>query len=219
MFQEQNVPGLKEQVKTSLSAVHVHVFSCLLCGRYGTGGMFSLAVAVPEGQNQNVNQVLQQVFRSDPGNNVKNSLNNNQVYVGSRVIAAKVYRRPGGTDHAESRVVDQLSRLAVQNRNDLLLFYVYASPCVEKCSSDTHQQSILTRIRGITGWSNHAVVFSKIFKPNTGPGNTDQQRREALQRLGASVGLANIFRCDGAGWRQCTSCSNNGQVAHYCVSG
>lgn len=178
--------------------------------------MFSLAVSIPENQNVNINEVLQQIFRSDSANSVRNKLNNNEVYVGSRVVAAKPYRRPTGTDHAESRVVDNLNSI-FRNRNDLLFFYVYASPCVEKCSSDTHRQSILTRIQSVSRWSDWAVVFSKIFSPNIGPGNTDDQRRAALQRLGGSVGLNHIFRCDGNP-RQCSSCSNSGQVALYCVS-
>eukprot|EP00064_Thunnus_orientalis_P024847 superscaffoldBa00011320_g25159 len=43
---------------------------------YETKGMFSLAVSIPENQNQNTDQILQEVFRSDPGNNVRNKINN-----------------------------------------------------------------------------------------------------------------------------------------------
>ncbi|XP_051241484.1 uncharacterized protein LOC127355052 [Dicentrarchus labrax] len=186
-------------------------------GQYGVQGMFSVAVRIPENQNQNQNAILRQVYSSDPGTNVKNTMNNNQVYAGSRVVAAKVLKQPNrGTDHAESRVVDNLNYLFSNDGwNDLLLFYVYSSPCVEKCSSDTHRESILRRINVINRWNNRAVVFSTIFKPRVGPGNTDDERRAALLRLGAVVGLGNIFRCDG---NQCTSCSVSGQVAHYCVS-
>ncbi|KAL7405393.1 hypothetical protein ABVT39_028368 [Epinephelus coioides] len=187
-----------------------------ILGEYRTEGMFSLAVSIPDNQNQNINDILQNIFRSDPGNKVKNAINNGQVYNGTRVVAAKVLKRTNGRpDHAESRVVDELDRLFRRsNPNDLLLFYVYASPCVEKCSSDKHQQSILERIKRIRHWSDYAFVFTKIFKPRSGNTNTDEQLRGALQRLGSSVCLEHIFRCD----RQCTSCSNGGNVADYCVS-
>ncbi|XP_049428526.1 uncharacterized protein si:dkey-96g2.1 [Epinephelus fuscoguttatus] len=180
--------------------------------QYATQGMFSLAVSIPDNQNQNINDI----FQSDPPDNVKNAINNGDVYKGPRVVAAKVLRPTNGRpDHAESRVVDELNRLFRRsNPNDLLLFYVYASPCVERCSSNTHQQSILRRIQRIRQWRNYAFVFSKIFRASNGYTNTDAERRGALERLGSSIGLENIFRCDG----QCTSCSYGGYVANYCVS-
>ncbi|XP_028994344.1 uncharacterized protein LOC114848204 [Betta splendens] len=184
--------------------------------QYGTQGMFSLAVTIPENQNLNINQVLQQVFQSDPAANVRNKLNNNEVYIGNRVVAAKRYTQSFGTDHAESRVVDHLSQIFNNStQNDLLFFYVFASPCVEKCSSSTHRQNILGRIQSIRRWRDWAFVFSVIFRPNNAPENTEEQRQAALQRLGNSVDLNKIFRCYG---RQCTSCYSNGQVAQYCIS-
>ncbi|KAF3688111.1 hypothetical protein EXN66_Car003783 [Channa argus] len=212
---------------SSVAAVDQNRLATIVNGilrQYGTQGMFSLAVTVPDNLNQNINQVLQQILQSDPADNVKNKVNNGEVYVGTRVVAAKVLKHlTGGADHAESRVVDNLNNLVNgRNNNDLMLFYVYASPCVEKCSSDTHRLSILERIKPINQWPNRAVVFSKIFRPNTGPGNTDEQRGEALQRLGSSVGLTNIFRCDGSRQLQCTSCYNERErnnVANYCISG
>ncbi|KAI3353562.1 hypothetical protein L3Q82_020082 [Scortum barcoo] len=188
---------------------------------YGVQGMFSLAVRISDINNQNHDKILKEVFTSDPGNDVKNTINNNQVYIGNRVVAAKPLKRPKGrTDHAESRVVDNLFNN--RNNNDFLLFYVYASPCVEKCSSATHHDimSILQRINTIRQWANYAVVFSKIFTPRSGEViNTEQQRREALQRLGNSVGLNNIYRCDNppGGQMKCTNCSKGVGKKGYCV--
>ncbi|XP_033480924.1 uncharacterized protein LOC117255827 [Epinephelus lanceolatus] len=190
---------------------------------YGTQGMFCLAVSIPDNQNQNINDILQDIFQSDPGDDVRNAINDGKVYIGTRVVAAKVLRHPnGGTDHAESRVVDKLNRLFRQtNRNDLLLFYVYASPCVERCSSTSDDRRILRRIQRISQWSNHVFVFTEIYEPNTCQTNrpTDAARRAALQRLGSSVGLENIFRCERlSGRQQCTRCFSGGNVADYCVS-
>ena len=190
-----------------------------LC-RYRFNGMFSLAVTIPQNQNQNQDQNIQEVLTSDPANSVKNKINQDEVYVGSRMVAAKVLKREFGADHAESRVVDNLNQLVNRPHvNDFLLFYVYASPCVEKCTSSGHTQSILSRIMGIRNWNSYAFVFSKIFKPKKGPGNTDEQRIHALQRLAGSIGLENIFRCDRQNnAMQCVCCSSNGQVTHECVS-
>ncbi|XP_047433538.1 uncharacterized protein LOC125003576 [Mugil cephalus] len=179
---------------------------------YGTKGMFSLAVRIP--YDGNLNQILQQVFTSDPRNNVRNTINNNEVYSGYRVVAAKV-KQP---DHAESRVVDHLDDLFRQsndNDKDLLLFYVFASPCVEKCTNKYNPGCILERIKSIQQWNNYAVVFSTIFKPKNGYCNTSTERSTALELLGGSVGLNNIFRCSPY---KCTCCSTGTGVADSCVS-
>ncbi|XP_044201160.1 uncharacterized protein LOC122976643 [Thunnus albacares] len=192
-----------------------------ILGEYRTDCMFSLAVSIPENQNQDIDQILQQVFRCDPGDNVKNKINNDEVYIGSRVVAAKVLKRTNKPDdHAESRVLDHLNQLFESggaNNHDMLLFCVYASPCVERRVENS--KNILTRIHNIRRWNTYAVVFFKVFNGKNCWTNRNHQRRGALQRLGTSIGLDNIFRCDIKNGRmQCTSCSIGTQVAHYCVS-
>ncbi|XP_062244320.1 bromodomain and WD repeat-containing protein 3-like isoform X2 [Platichthys flesus] len=207
-----------------------------LLSKYRAEGVFSLAVSIPLNQNQNQDQNLKQgayqiqkVLESDPAANVENKINNGEVYVGSRVVAAK----PGGGLHAESRVVDKLNQLYNSpqfNQDDLLLFYVYASPCVEQCTDEDHPLSILRGLNEIRRWNNWAVVFSKIFKPRIGQENTDMERVRALRRLATygsgktesdlgPIGLQNIFRCDYENQQmKCVSCSSDGQVAQTCVS-
>ncbi|XP_062249574.1 uncharacterized protein LOC133958675 [Platichthys flesus] len=215
----------------------------LLSG-YRFNSMFSLAVSIPLNQDQNknqnqnqnqnhgANQIIQEVLKSDHADNVKNKINKGEVYIGSRVVAAEVRRLEKGSDHAESRVVNNLDQLVNSpqvNNNDLLLFYVYASPCVEKCTSYGHTENILKKINRIRHWKSYAVVFSKIFKPKKGQENTKEERIDALERLawykvgGGHIGLENIFRCDRTKQSQkltmqCISCSSNGNVAHKCVS-
>ncbi|XP_053275438.1 uncharacterized protein LOC128437348 [Pleuronectes platessa] len=213
-----------------------------LLSEYRFNGMFSLAVSIPlnqdqnknQNQNQGANQIIQEVLKSDHADNVKNKINKGEVYIGSRVVAAEVRRLEKGADHAESRVVDNLDQLVNSpqvNNNDLLLFYVYASPCVEKCTSYGHTENILEKINRIRHWKSYAVVFSKIFKPKKGQENTKEERIDALERLawyqvaGGHIGLENIFRCDRKKTKQnqkqtmqCISCSSNGKVAHKCVS-
>nr|XP_043872987.1 uncharacterized protein LOC122761810 [Solea senegalensis] len=190
-----------------------------LLRQYGVKGMFSLAVSVPENQNQNqnINQILRQVFESDPADDVKNTINNGEVYVGSRVVAAKVLRLESGSDHAEARVASSLAHFTQSlNDNDLLLFYVYASPCAEKCTLQGHRKNILQDVGLLQQWTHHAFVFSKIFTSTSGFTNTQDQLQGALRALGAAVGQDSVFRCDGP---ECVGCfSDNQHIAPYCVS-
>ncbi|XP_041789725.1 uncharacterized protein si:dkey-96g2.1 [Chelmon rostratus] len=211
--------------ENSLAAVNQNRLANIVNGilrEYRINSMFSLAVRVPDDQSREINDILKQVFQSDPVEDVRNTLNRDEVYIGSRVVAARVLKRTEGADHAESRVVgylDHLLKRRNKNDHDLLLFYVYASPCVEKCTNNKHPENILQKINHIQKWDSYAFVFSKIFKPRFGTPNTEEELSGALQRLGSKIGLGNIFRCDGQdGKTQCISCSSNNQVTHACVS-
>ncbi|XP_036950816.1 uncharacterized protein LOC119017828 [Acanthopagrus latus] len=196
--------------------------------KYQTDGKLSLAVRIPDDQNQNIDDILETVSKSDPVGAVKEKLNKNEVYIGRRLVAARLLGGSEGGDQAESRVVDHLDDLFNHsNKQDaeFLLLYAYASPCVEKCTSGSHRENILKRMNHILQWSNYAVVFSKISKPSDGRLNTEEELSGALERLGTyngtrgAIGLSNIFRCDKQDGRMnCTSCSSDDQVAHSCVS-
>ncbi|KAF3688112.1 hypothetical protein EXN66_Car003784 [Channa argus] len=132
---------------------------------------------------------------------------------------------PKGTaDHAEYRTLQKLNTLANNDKSsDLLLFYVLASPCDKRCTSETSHRSILNSINQIVNWVKYAVVFSDVFQPRDGPKIPETELRDSLMRLGTnqvnkrSIGLNNIFRCNGNPV-QCTSCSSNNQVSPYCYS-
>ncbi len=127
----------------------------------------------------------------------------------------------GRADHAEYRTLENFNTLVNNHdKNDFLLFYVLASPCVQRCTSKSSPWNILNSIKKIKKWKNYAVVFSDVFKPRGEPIPVGDLRG-ALQRLGQSIGLRNIFRCSGEGAVQCTSCSsskNTKEVARYCIS-
>ncbi|XP_068451679.1 uncharacterized protein [Clinocottus analis] len=126
------------------------------------------------------------------------------------------------TDHAEYRALTAISTLTnLPNKNDLMLFYVLASPCVDKCTSGDHPMSILKSINEITKWTNYAVVFSNVFIAG-GPQLDEKQRKEALLRLGTykgvggkSIGMNNIFRCDNNSCRRCYN-SEKKEVTPFC---
>ncbi len=125
----------------------------------------------------------------------------------------------GRADHAEYRILQRFDTLVNNHdENDLLLFYVLASPCDQRCTSESGDWSILDSIKKIKKWENYAVVFSNVFKPRQGKPIPEEELRGALERLGKSIGLSNIFRCNGEDEVQCTSCSRNNEVASYCIS-
>nr|XP_040043301.1 uncharacterized protein LOC120825641 [Gasterosteus aculeatus aculeatus] len=125
--------------------------------------------------------------------------------------------RDGRANHAESRVVDNFNTLMVnRNKDDFLLFYVLASPCDQKCASETSRFSILEKINVITEWTNYAVVFSDLFKPKNGKAPPECKLERALQLLGNQIGLQNIFRCDGS--VPCTRCDSGDDVTPFCYS-
>lgn len=133
--------------------------------------------------------------------------------------------RDGQADHAEYRTLQRFNTLLEKsNKNDFLLFYVLASPCDKRCTSETSRWSILKHINQIVKWNKYAVVFSNIFQPRSGPRIPEGELRESLVRLGRSgtqlksIGLENIFRCDGQNAVRCTSCSSGNTVTPYCYS-
>ncbi|XP_038569072.1 uncharacterized protein LOC119898860 [Micropterus salmoides] len=124
----------------------------------------------------------------------------------------------GRADHAEYRTLQNFDTLARDHgENDLLLFYVLASPCDQMCTNLSSPYNILNSIKMIQKWKNYAVVFSNVFKPRDGDPIPDEDLRGAVERLGQSVGLRNIFRCKGR-VMQCTSCSSGTQVTRFCYS-
>ncbi|XP_026158684.1 uncharacterized protein LOC113127949 [Mastacembelus armatus] len=124
----------------------------------------------------------------------------------------------GRADHAEYRTLQRFGTLVNKpNKEDLLVFYVYASPCGNRCANPDDSRNILNLIKSIKGWKNYVFVFSKVFKPRDGSTIPDSELKEAVSKIGDSIGLGNIFRCDGsAGWIHCTSCSTDGDVTPRC---
>ncbi|XP_053272079.1 uncharacterized protein LOC128430132 [Pleuronectes platessa] len=192
-----------------------------LLNRYPVKNMFSLAVSIPQNQNQNqgANRGIEEVLIKNRADDVKNKIKMKEVYVGYRMAAAKPLWRENDVDHAESRVVDVLDK-GPEFQDDLLLFYVSSSPCDRKCTNEENEGNILERIKDIKKWKDHAFVFSKIFQPRHGRPIPETKHRDSLERLGEQIGLENIFRCDRDQNKQmkCVCCSNDGQVAQTCVS-
>ncbi|XP_029948753.1 uncharacterized protein LOC115389494 [Salarias fasciatus] len=135
----------------------------------------------------------------------------------------------GTADHAEYRTVQSLHALLKKhNKDDLLIFYVLASPCLNRCADETNHRSILKHIIQIQKWKNYAFVFSDVFSPRSGQVIPEEDLRRALWQLGTykgplgSIGLNNIFRCTkqsaDSSKVTCRNCSQNNLVARDCFS-
>lgn len=122
--------------------------------------------------------------------------------------------RNGRADHAEYRTLQNIGTLVSKHKgsDDLLVFYVLASPCDKRCTNQNSYWNILESIKSITNWRNYAVVFTHVFQPWNGPKIPEQELKEALKQLGHSVGLDNIFRCykdNNINKMQCINCSKS----------
>ncbi|KAJ0008650.1 hypothetical protein NQD34_016065 [Periophthalmus magnuspinnatus] len=131
----------------------------------------------------------------------------------------------GLVQHAEYRVLQNFQHLTNRiNRGiqstDLMLFYVYKSPCSTRCCSTENSFSILTGMTNVRRWTNYAVVFSHIFVPVSTTflaATLEQNSRTALMNLGNAInGIENIYRCT-QGASTCFSCSAGGSVNNDCV--
>ncbi|XP_023189323.1 uncharacterized protein LOC111608598 [Xiphophorus maculatus] len=124
----------------------------------------------------------------------------------------------GTAVHAEYRTLQNL-RTWLNNHNigqDLLLIYVYASPCAKRCTNRDNKGNILKLLTDYVEF-NLVFVFSKVFKPR----NTiipPEDLQDALKNLGGTIGLQRIFRCDEVNGRiKCVNCSNNtGNITGWC---
>lgn len=126
--------------------------------------------------------------------------------------------KDGRADHAEYRTIQHMHNLLSKHRqDDLLLFFVYASPCPRKCTNKTHTANILQQIQPVGRLKNFAFVFSKVFRPRGSKPLPAGEMKSALTELGSTIGLQNIFRCDNPnGSLRCVSCSSGREVTPDC---
>ncbi|XP_061771928.1 uncharacterized protein LOC133562088 [Nerophis ophidion] len=181
--------------------------------------MFSLAVNVP-----GLNGVYHVNAIPDPGDKIRKDLLRYGVYQDKYVLAATVLKakcrnrnQNVKVEHAEYRVLRRFKAWAAKkpkNQTGLMLFYVFASPCPDRCASNDNNmgRSILPLLKDITEWPQHALVFSKVFKPKMGRPINEGELIKALKNLGSKLGgLENIFRCERVNQHmKCDSCSRGG---------
>nr|XP_024658708.1 uncharacterized protein LOC112435048 [Maylandia zebra] len=143
-------------------------------------------------------------------------------------LCRNINMRNGRADHAEFRTLQHVNTL-VKSENDLMVFYIRASPCDQRCTNQDNRLNILTNIKKIWGWKNYVVVFSDVFRPRDGGNIPENNLRESLKRLGNAIadqgsnGLQHIFRCYRQQEMKCFSCDDvtdgdTDGVTDQCVS-
>lgn len=177
---------------------------------------YSLAVIIPK-QQQDPN-TLYKVLEGDKPEDVNNSVSDNKVYEGTRMIFSVPIKR----DHAERLVLQKLSSL-VNYEDDFLLIYSYLSPC-STCTDRQSKFNILKLIKwDVDYWRDGAFVFTKVFdKPKSEPNFIEREQIiHSLYEVGCSMGgLKYIFRCKGLSTPQlvCHSCDQRFRASELCIT-
>ncbi|KAJ8406149.1 hypothetical protein AAFF_G00303800 [Aldrovandia affinis] len=131
---------------------------------------------------------------------------------------------PGGTDHAEYRLLvlpdrgeentpmhHLLNRRRAQN--DCLVFFSTYTPCMSMCTNAFHGKRILDHLQIFHNWGREfkAFVFYDIYDTDK-----DKTKETVLNSLRAihNKGDIPVFRCNSYnGQNHCFNCMNN-EVAH-----
>ncbi|XP_047445289.1 uncharacterized protein LOC125010588 [Mugil cephalus] len=191
--------------------------------RYKENKMFSVAVSIPKKENMDQIYDINQCFSGVDDATIKKALKEGKVFNEGTIKAARVKKIKREYVHAKYRVLtncDALLNRKYDTEHDLLLFFVLGSPCYHKCTNENDPKNIIKYLKLIKRWKHYAFVFS--YTPNSKNPKlsvNEDQLREALEKLGNTLGLQNIFHCVKLkDHMQCRSCSHNNQVAQYCVS-
>ncbi|XP_069048037.1 uncharacterized protein [Lepisosteus oculatus] len=197
-------------VESRLDENNLPTITQFIRNRYGITGMYAMAIAIPD-CNQNLGApTLESIVGSDTSDTVTNRLNTGQIYEGERVIAARPLEVTDNdnerlyTEHAEFRLLSgPLQHLRSRNQGACLFFFVLASPCLDKCLNRNNRNNIIPLLGEFTQWSekaarNTAFVFHHIFDKN--PDNSTGALWDGFQPIWGRVSL---YRCTG---RQCHNC-------------
>lgn len=161
-----------------------------------------MALNIPQNQDPSS---LQDVLQNDPADRVRGAISQDQVYKGTRVVAAT-------QSQALSHVLHNIQPFIKSSEGNVLVIYSENSPI-------SNDKGITLIISDIThNWSGYAFVFSNVADV---PASDTSQLTQSFKHLEITkLGLNNIYRCyappDDA--FQCTRCSSGGDVTPTCVA-
>ncbi|XP_026025166.1 hyphally regulated cell wall protein 1 isoform X2 [Astatotilapia calliptera] len=170
--------------------------------KYELGDSFSMALNIPQNQDPSS---LQEVLQDDPADSVTGAISQDQVYKGTRVVAAT-------QSQALSHVLHNIQPFINSSEGNVLVIYSENSPI-------SNDEGITLNISDITNnWSDYAFVFSNVADV---PASDTSQLTQSFKNLEITkLGLNNIYRCYAPGDDafQCTRCSSGGDVTPTCVA-
>ncbi|XP_013769813.1 cell wall protein IFF6-like isoform X3 [Pundamilia nyererei] len=170
--------------------------------KYELGDSFSMALNIPQNQDPSS---LQEVLQNDPADSVTGAISQDQVYKGTRVVAAT-------QSQALSHVLHNIQPFINSSEGNVLVIYSENSPI-------SNDEGITLNISDIiNNWSGYAFVFSNVADV---PASDTSQLTQSFKNLEITkLGLNNIYRCYAPGDDafQCTRCSSGGDVTPTCVA-
>uniref|UniRef100_A0A8K9V9G2 CMP/dCMP-type deaminase domain-containing protein n=1 Tax=Oncorhynchus mykiss TaxID=8022 RepID=A0A8K9V9G2_ONCMY len=140
---------------------------------------------------------------------VQNTLNDNKVYTGNRLIAATPLKTSLYIDHAEYRLLSgdnnnfspmqTLINNAGSNAGQCIVFFSTYSPCLEKCNNPKGRYNILQFMNVFQVFDNNrkAFVFSSVWdRSRNHPGVTNPDREWVVASFQRIESFLPLYRCD-----------------------
>ncbi len=117
---------------------------------------------------------------------VKDTLQNNEVYVSSNLIAAKANKNI--QDHSEYRLKNYLNNV-LNEPNQCVVYFTVNSPCLDKCISETGQSSIRNNLKELEKYVGiKAFAFKKIWEYD--------KREDVISRLKGIASALPYYQCE-----------------------
>ncbi len=153
-----------------------------LLSRLGSMGQYAVAFRVERNKCQDPNYSGQGLITQQ----VKNKLQNNEVYVSNNLIAAKANKNI--QDHSEYRLKNYLKKV-LNGQNQCVIYFTVSSPCLNKCISETGRSSIRNNLQALERYVGiKAFAFKKIWEYD--------EREEVIRRLRGIAPALPYYQCE-----------------------
>lgn len=169
--------------------------------------MYAVALSIPSDRcNQDISDsILEQILRKD---NIAFKARGDVMYTGERLMIAKpIKHTTEPAVHAEYRLLEQLQHdTDFITDNSCIVFFVRASPCLEKCLSESID-NILKLLLIFNNWKEQekAFLFQDIYSRDLGEKKPEDKKKllTAFKLIEESVPL---YRCNKYTTNGCIHC-------------
>ncbi|KAI7800727.1 uncharacterized protein LOC130564863 [Triplophysa rosa] len=147
-----------QHVNTRTLANIVKAFEAKL----GKSGQYAVALRVGKEKCSDSNYSGQDLITED----VKNTIENNDVYKSNNLIAAKALKGEN-TQHSEYRLKNYLKNI-LNAKGECVIFFTVNSPCLDRCLAEEGKYTIkrsLTMLQNYEGVK--ALAFKKVWTHDT----------------------------------------------------
>lgn len=153
-----------------------------LLSRLGSMGQYAVAFRVEKNKCQDSSYSGQDLITQQ----VKETLQKNEVYVSGNLIAAKADKNI--QDHSEYRLKDYLKDI-LNGPNQCVVYFTVNSPCLDKCISGTGRSSIRNNLKDLEKYVGiKAFAFKNVWKFD--------QKDEVIRRLKGIASALPYYQCE-----------------------